>query len=46
MVYDLGTSNTDRAVPYAVCIDEPSKISGQYFQDISDQELEKCKKGK
>ena len=44
IVYDLETFNTDRALPYANCIYRLSKTAGIYYRDISDRNLEKCKK--
>ena len=34
--YELDTFNTDRAVPYANCINRSSKISGKNYRDITD----------
>ena len=42
VVYDLGTFNKIRAVPYCSCIYKLSKISGKYHRDISEQEYQKC----
>ena len=44
VVYDLETSNTDKAVPYAKCIYRLNKLSGKYNRDITGQEYEKCRK--
>ena len=42
VVYDLGTFNKIRAVPYCSCIYTLSKNSGKYHRDISEQEYRKC----
>ena len=42
VVYDLGTFNKNRAVPYCSCIYKLNKISGKYHRDISEQEYQKC----
>ena len=44
VVYDFETINTDRAVPYANCINRLCKISGKYNRDITEREYEKCGK--
>ena len=44
IVYDLETLNIDRVVPYANGIYRLSKIWGKYNRDITDHELEKCRK--
>ena len=41
-MYDLGTFNKIRAVPYCSCIYKLSKISGKFHRDISEQEYQKC----
>ena len=44
IVYDTETFNTDRATPYAKFLYRLSKISGEFYCNITDRELEKCKK--
>ena len=44
VVYDIETCNTDTAVPFRVCIEKLSKISGKYNGDITQQEYEKEEK--
>ena len=44
LVHDLETLNTDIAVLYAICICRLSKISGNYNQDITQRDYEKCRK--
>ena len=44
IVYDIETLNIIKCVPYAKCIYRLSKNSGKNYRDISDRELEKCKK--
>ena len=44
IVYDIENFNTDRVVPYAVCLYRLSKISGKYNRDITEQGYENCKK--
>ena len=44
IVYGLETFNIDRAIPYANGIWKLSEISGKYNRDITDRELEKCRK--
>ena len=41
IVYDLETFNTDRVVPYANCIYRLGKISGKYYQDLSEKKYQK-----
>ena len=41
VVYDLGTFNKIKAVPYCSCIYKLSKVSGKYHRDISEQEYQK-----
>ena len=43
VVNDLETFNKYRAVPYAMCIYKLSKISVEYYRDITDREYEKCR---
>ena len=42
VVFDIETFNTERAVPYAICIYRLSKLSGKYNRDISEKEYQKC----
>ena len=42
IVYDLETFNKVRAVPYCSCIFKLSKISGDYYRNISEKDYEKC----
>ena len=42
VVYDIETFNTIKCVPYANCIYRLSKVSGKYYQDISEKEYQKC----
>ena len=42
-VYDLETFNIDKAVACASCIYRLSKTSGNYSQDITQREYEKCR---
>ena len=44
IVYDLETHNTDRARPYVFCFYRLSKLAGKYNQDLTPNELEKCRK--
>ena len=44
VVYDLETFDTDKAVPYAICINRLNKIPGKYNRDITQREYEKCRK--
>ena len=44
IVYYIEIFNTNGTVPFAICTYRLSKISGKYYRDISDRELEKCKK--
>ena len=44
IVHDFETFKTDRAILYAYSIYRLSKISGKNHRDITDRELEKCKK--
>ena len=44
IVYDSETFNIDKVVPFANCIYNLGKNSGNYIRDISDRELEICKK--
>ena len=41
---DIETFNTDRAAPYANCINWLSKISGNNNRVITEREYEKCRK--
>ena len=41
VVYDIETFNTDRAVPYAICIYRLKKLSGKYNRDISEKVYQK-----
>ena len=43
LIHDLGTFNTDRAVPYSICISKLNKNSGKYIQDITHREYEKSR---
>ena len=38
VVYDLEAFNTDKAVPYAICLFRLSKTSGKYNRDITQRE--------
>ena len=40
VLYDIVTSNTDRAVLYAKCIYRLSKLSGKYNRDISEKDYQ------
>ena len=42
LVYDIETFSTIKYVPYANCIYRLSKISGEYYRDISEKEYQKC----
>ena len=42
VVFDIETFNTDRAVPYANCINRLSRLSGKNNRDISEKEYQKC----
>ena len=44
IVYDLETHNTDRARPYCCSFYRLSKLAGRYNRDLSQYELENCKK--
>ena len=44
IVYVLETFDSDKAVPYATCLDKLRKISGKYNRDITQREYEKCRK--
>ena len=44
VVYDIESFKTDRAIPYANCIYKLSKIPGKCNRDITNPELEKCRK--
>ena len=35
--------NTDRVLPYAFGLYKLSKVSGKYYRDITQRELEKCR---
>ena len=43
-VYDREIFNTDRAVSHGVCIYRLSYFSGNFSRDITEQELQNCKK--
>ena len=40
IVYDLETTNTDKAVPFGYCICRLNKISGKNIRDITEREYE------
>ena len=44
IVYDLETHNTDRARPYVFCFYRLSKLSDRNNRDLTQDEIEKCKK--
>ena len=44
IVYDLETFNIDRAIPYSSCIYRLSKNLVENYRDITELELENCKK--
>ena len=44
IVYDPETHNTDRAGPYCISFHRLKKLAGSYNRDLSQYELEKCKK--
>ena len=43
-VFDIETFNSDRAIPYAICMYRPNKISGNINRDITEREYENCRK--
>ena len=42
VVYDIKTFDTIKCVPYTNCIYRLSKISGNYYRDLSEKEYQKC----
>ena len=42
--YDIETLNKIKATPFANCLYRLGKISGTYYRDITDLELEKFEK--
>ena len=42
VVYDIEFLNTNKCVPYTICLYRLSKVSGKNYRDISEQEYQKC----
>ena len=41
-MFDLGTYNKDKVVPFCSCIYKLSKISGKYYRGITEKTYQKC----
>ena len=42
--HNLETFYTDSAIPYAIYLSRLSRVSAKSYRDMTDRELEKCKK--